>query len=60
MAELRSQLRAASVRSETQEVQRALERTEKERLRLGLQVEVCIKGSTGKVEEGSHVVPKQR
>lgn len=45
MAELRSQLRAATVRNETQELQKALERKEKERAQLGLQVEVCIQGS---------------
>ncbi|XP_075904452.1 centrosomal protein of 128 kDa isoform X2 [Nelusetta ayraudi] len=39
VAELRSQLRAATVRNETQELQKALERKEKERAQLGLQVE---------------------
>lgn len=44
VAELRSQLQAASVRNETQELKRALERKEKERVQLSLQVEVCIRG----------------
>lgn len=45
MAELRSQLRAATVRNETQELQKALERKEKERAQLSSQVEVCTQGS---------------
>lgn len=42
MAELRAQLRASAGLSEAEELKRALERKEKERVQLSVQVEVCI------------------
>lgn len=42
VAELRVQLHTASVLSEVEELKRALDRKEKERVQLSLQVEVCI------------------
>lgn len=44
VAELRLQLCTASVLSEVEELKRALDRKEKERVQLSLQVEVCIRG----------------
>lgn len=41
VAELRVQLRKAFVVDEVEELRRALDRKEKEKLRLSLQVEVC-------------------
>lgn len=43
VAELRVQLHAASVLSEAEELKRALDRKEKERVQLSVQVEVCIR-----------------
>lgn len=43
VAGLRVQLRAASLVSETEELKRALDRKEKERVQLSLQVEVWIR-----------------
>lgn len=43
VAELRAQLRTASVLSEVEELTRTLDRKEKERVTLSVQVEVCIR-----------------
>lgn len=43
MAELRVQLHTASAFSEAEELKRALDRKEEERLQLSLQVEVCVR-----------------
>lgn len=43
VAELRVQLHAASVLGEAEELKRALDRKEKERVQLSVQVEVCIR-----------------
>lgn len=45
VVELRSQLRAATVRNETQELKKTLEHKDKERVHLSLQVEVRVSGS---------------
>lgn len=42
VAELRAQLRVSAGLSEVEELKRALERKEKERVQLSVQVEVCI------------------
>ena len=47
VVELRTQLRTASVRGEVEELKRTLDRKEKERLHLSIQVEVCISVTKG-------------
>lgn len=46
VSDLRVQLRTASVLSEVEELKRALDRKEKERVQLSVQVEVCIREIT--------------
>lgn len=62
VAELRAQLSASSVLSEAGELKRALDRKEKERLQLSLQVEVCealvcINQQELVTENQFHVIP---